>query len=221
MARYNVAFVLLVSAATCGFSQAAIISDVRAINSTATPRVESLFEGINAYYDETPGHRLVNLICPIVDRRAADVVVSSNVERTNSDYQLEITIDRLTVLYIYLDDRHGDSQPLDWMQDGNLTGLPTTFFDTGLSVDIDANSTLDTVGDSIDGSFSVWVTLAPPGTYTMYSQNFGEESFQYIAMAHSGVLGRILACVPEPTSVSLVLVAAFCMSLRFRRVRCH
>lgn len=214
----------MVATLFCGQANGQVISEVRAINSTATPTIETVFEGINVYRDEAPGHRLVNIPCEFVES-PTEVIVSSNGERTNPDYQLEVTVGRLAVLYILLDDRHEHGQPLDWMLDMARTGLPLVFFDTGALVEVDADSTLESVGDSIDSTFSIWATLAPAGTYQFYSQDFGDESSHYVMMAHSlGPLGgtEVIACVPEPNSLCLLVVAApFFRCLHTRRKAIH
>ena len=79
-------------------ANASIISSVTAISSSVTPTVETLSEGINVYHDRSPGHRMVNI--PPEFNGDADVVVTSNSDKTRGDFQLEVTTDTLGILYV-------------------------------------------------------------------------------------------------------------------------
>lgn len=179
----------------CAQAQAGIISGVTAVSSTVTPTVETLAEGTNVYHDRSPGHRLVNI--PAEWDGDADVVVASNSDKTLDTYQLEVSTSRLGILYVALDSRFSADQPLSWMQDPGLTGLPAPFFNTGRTVDIDEGSTPENAGDDINNQFNLWATIAPAGTYNFYNQTFGGGSNNYVILADNKL-------IPEPATFSLM-----------------
>lgn len=181
-------------------ANAEIITGVTAVSSSVTPTVELLTEGVNVYHDRDPGHRLVNIPEEFFgDATAPQVIKTSNSDKTLADFQLEVTTGRLGLLYVGLDSRFVDDQPLPWMQDTSMTGLPTIFFDTGRTVDIDEGSTIDNAGDSIENSFNLWATIAPAGTYNFFEQTFGGGSNNYVIIADNKLLQ-----IPEPGTFTLV-----------------
>ena len=81
------------------------------------------------------------------------------------------------------------------MEDVTFTGLPTKFFDTGRQVDLDEDA-----NGGVDQTYSLWATIAPPGTYTLGAS--GADGNMYIAIADNKLL------VPEPASIWLVVLGA-------------
>ncbi|MCA9197706.1 MAG: PEP-CTERM sorting domain-containing protein [Planctomycetales bacterium] len=204
--RFSVRSMLVIVAALAMAAQASagIISSVNAVSSSVTPTIETLVDGVNIYHDRDPGHRLVNV--PTEFEGDADVIVASNSDKTLATYQLEVTTNKLGIIYVGLDSRHVGSQPLPWMQDTSMTGLPTIFFDTGRTVDIDEGSTAENAGDDINGSFNLWATIAPAGTYNFFEQTFGGGSNNYFIAADNKLIS-----VPEPATASMLVIA--CLGL--------
>lgn len=168
-------------------------------NATAVNLVDAgLVEGVEAYVDRT--HILVNIPNAI---EGADFIQVSNDDKTSNPYQLDVTISGsgLSLLYVGLDKRllDGDNStpadPLAWMSDAAAMGLPNGFIETGAEIDIDEGA-----NGSVDQSFSLWVTLAPPGTYSLFEQDNGGSRNNYIVFA-----SRILV-VPEPSVLALAAV---------------
>jgi hypothetical protein len=203
-----IALVAVVAQANAG-----IITGVTAVSSTVTPTIELLTEGVNIYHDRDPGHRLVNIPDEFFDvAHPPQVIKTSNSDKTLANFQLEVTTGQLGLLYVGLDSRHTGLQPLAWMQNTAMTGLPTVFFDTGRTVDIDEGSTLANAGDDVNGSFNLWATIAPAGTYNFFEQNFGGGSNNYVILADNKLL------VPEPATSSLVGIGLLgLVALRRRR----
>ena len=197
---------LLVS--TLGLQGFAGTISVTGSNSTVEPTVETLVDGVNIYHDRSPGHRLVNI--PADFDGDAQVIVSSNSDKTKDDYSLEVTTTGLGILYIGLDTRHADSHPLDWMQDTAQTGLPTIFHDTGATIEIDEGSTAENAGESIDQTFNLWATFAPEGTYNLFNQTFGGGSNNYVVIYDNKL-------IPEPNSMVLLLIGAAGIAAKVRR----
>ncbi len=168
-----------------------IITDATKIegNGTAINLLNGgLAEDVEAYTDRD--HILVNIPD---DLEGADLVQVSNSDKSSVPYQLDVTLGRLGVLYVGLDDRL-DTQPLSWMDDTAFTGLPNGFFDTGAQIDIDESNDGD-----IDQTFSLWATLAPKGTYSLGTLDFGGNN--YI------VAGSDTVVVPEPSTLALLGIA--------------
>ncbi|MFC1759762.1 PEP-CTERM sorting domain-containing protein [Planctomycetota bacterium] len=207
---FVVRFLAIGLVAIAAQANAGIITGVKAISSTVTPTIDILSEGVNVFHDRDPGHRLVNI--PPEFEGDAQVIITSNSDKTKADFQLEVTTGQLGLLYVALDSRHAGSQPLAWMDNPAMTGLPTKFFNTGRTIDIDEGSTIDNAGDDINGSFDLWATIAPAGTYNFFEQTFGGGSNNYVILADNKLL------LPEPGSASLISIGLLgLLGLRRRR----
>ena len=160
-----------------------------------------LVEGVEAYTDRD--HVLLNIHPLLV---GADLVQLSNSDKTSVPYQTDVTFARpVSALYIGLDDRL-TTQPLAWMNDSAMTGLPNGFFDTGVDIDIDEGN-----DGAIDQTFSMWVTLAAPaGTYSLYEQDDGGSRNMYILVGSD-----TLVAIPEPSTLVLACLGVLaCITLR-------
>ncbi len=190
---------------SCLPAQAAFISSVSKTGGNGeVPVIVDLAEGVEAYTDRT--HILVNVPADLLgDADAAQLVQLSNSDKTSVPLQHDITFDRLSVIYVGLDDRL-TSQPLSWMNDTGATGLPNGFFDTGAQIDID-----ESANGSIDQTFSMWATLAPAGTYSFYEQDDGGSRNMYIVIADDHIL------VPEPSCLALVIFGVLGLALRRKK----
>lgn len=195
----------LIVCSLCYQANAARITSVSKIGGTAeVPVITELTEGVEAYTDRN--HILVN----IPSELSSDGSVPTSLQLSNDDkgagaaLQHQVTLGQLSILYIGLDDRL-PAQPLDWMNNTSITGLPAGFHDTGAHIDID-----ESADGSINQTFSLWATLAPAGTYTLEGQTAGFGGNQYIVFADNKL-------VPEPGSITLVLLGLAGMVARVRR----
>lgn len=186
------AFLLLGSAAEQTMAGSVIASASKVSgNATAVNLSDGgLAEGVEAFVDRT--HVLVNVPAELI---GADLLQVSNDDKESVPYELNVTLNQLGLLYVGLDDRllDGDNttpaQPLPWMLDSSMTGLPDIFYDTNVNIDIDESN-----DGSINQSFSLWVALAPPGTYSLLEQNNTGGRNNYI------VFGSRTLVVPEPST---------------------
>lgn len=175
-------------------SQAKIISVTKVGGSAEVPALTTLEEGVLAYTDRT--HTLVNVPSALIGVGEDAVLAQlSNDDKSAAPLEHQITVQGLSVLYVGLDDRL-TSQPLSWMQDPTMTGLPTTFFDTGAKIDIDEGA-----DGTADQSFSLWATIAPSGTYSFLDQNDGGSRNMYFVFSDNKL-------IPEPASFSLIGLGA-------------
>jgi len=141
-----------------------------------------LVENVPAYSDRT--HILVDIPNAL---EGADMVQVSNSDKSSNPYSVSVTFGRLAAMYVALDDRF--AQPLPWMNDPATTGLPTVFFNTGTKMKIDENA-----NGSIDQSYTLWATIAPPGTY--HTGVFGQSGNNYVIFGDNKL-------IPEPSSMVL------------------
>lgn len=196
-----------------------IFSSVNPISSSQEASIEAWVDSVNIYKDRDPGHRLVNIPIELTNDvdGPGEIIQNSNSDKTRADYQIEVTTSRLAVIYVGLDSRHSESHPLAWMQDTSKTGLPSVFFDTGRTVDIDEGSTAENAGEGIDNQFNLWATIAPAGTYNFFEQTFGGGSNNYFIAADETIIANVQE-VPEPAAVS-ILGVGLCGLLTIRRRR--
>ena len=172
------------------FAETIIVDVTKTGGNAEVPNILAggLAEGVEAFTDRT--HVLVNIPAGLV---GADLVQLSNSDKTSVPLEHEVTFDRpVSALYVGLDDRL-TAQPLAWMNDTVATGLPTVFFDTTKNVDIDEGN-----DGSIDQTFSLWVTIAPAGTYSLFEQDDGGSRNMYI------VIGSDTLVVPEPATLAMM-----------------
>jgi hypothetical protein len=144
-----------------------------------------LVEGVEAYTDRT--HVLVNIPD---DLEGSDLLQVSNDDKTSVPYEIDLSTN-IGLIYVGLDDRL-PAQPLPWMNDSTFTGLPDGFIDTGTQIDIDESNDGD-----IDQTFSLWVTLAPKGTYKLGTHDFGGNNY---------IVAGSWKLVPEPSSLALLSI---------------
>jgi len=205
------AIALGVALCSAGISQAAIITGVTVVQGTDTGSelvVGGLDDGVLAYTDRV--HELENIPEAL---KGSDYVKLQNNARDDSPYEAQVTTSQLSLLYVLLDDRFGDGDGNDpptgvptFMSDGSV-GL-TPFVDTGAQIDIDENA-----DGSINQHFSLFVTLALPGTHSFRdAQNAGRN--MYVIVASDTLV------VPEPSTLMLAgmgLAACFAC-VRRRRI---
>jgi hypothetical protein len=125
-----------------------------------------------------------------VDLIGGDLVQVSNDDKASDPYEVDVTVGMLSALYVGLDDRF--PQPLPWMNDPSQTGLPTQFFDTGAQIGIDEDA-----DGTVNQSFSLWATIAPPGTYSLGVN--GNSGNNYIIFGDKKI-------VPEPSALALIVL---------------
>ena len=152
-------------------------------NATAINLVSGgLVENVLAYSDRT--HVLVEIPNEL---EGADLIQVSNSDKTSDPYSIDVTFGRLAAMYVALDDRF--AQPLPWMNNPASTGLPTVFFNTGTKMKIDENA-----NGSVDQTYTLWATIAPPGTYR--TGVFGQGGNNYVVFGDNKL-------IPEPSSMVL------------------
>ena len=172
-------------------AHAAIISNVTKTGGNGeVPVVAPLVNGVEAYTDRT--HLLVDIPTEFEDD--AELIQVSNSDNESTPLQYDVSLNNLTVLYVGLDDRL-TSQPLSWMSDPTMTGLPTAFFDTGRQISIDEDA-----DGSINQTFSLWATIAPAGTYSLFDQDDGGSRNMYVVFSDNKLV------IPEPAALSLLSV---------------
>jgi len=154
------------------------------------------------------GHTYQNVPSELV---GAEYVMVSNSDKTSDPYQVDVTVSELSLIYVLLDNRvgGGDSSstptPMAWMTDGSIGLSPMV--DTLVDVDIDEGN-----DGSLDNAFSLFVTLALPGTYNFLGQNDGGGRNNY------GILVSDTLVVPEPgTFVLAALGLVGFLACRTRR----
>lgn len=175
----------LVMMRAAGVQAGTIITQATKIegNATAISLVDGGFvENVPAYTDRT--HILVNVPNEL---EGDDLVQVSNSDKTSVPYKVDVTFGRLAALYVALDDRF--PQPYPWMNDPSFTGLPTIFFNTGVKMGIDENA-----DGSVNNSFSLWATIAPPGTYHLGENNHSGNN--YVIFGNNKL-------IPEPSSLAI------------------
>ena len=136
----------------------------------------------------------------------AEMVQLSNSDKDSAGVSHDISLSRLSVLYIGIDNRQFDNgggmnlqeTQYSWMSDTSFTGLPSGFHETGAMVGIDENG-----NGEANQYFTLFAVIAPPNTpanpaYTLGAHTGGGNNM-YIVIADD----HLLYVVPEPNGLSL------------------
>lgn len=147
-----------------------------------------------------------------------EYIMIANNNRNNADFELEITLANPSIVYLLIDNRLGDGSNAN----------PPTFTDLmqwvpnelWIPISVNGNNAgnpafPDTVGidESADGSINQWSSvyakLFPAGTLTL--QEYGQDG--------QNMYGVVVASIPEPGPVALLLLGAtlFGLTRRSRR----
>lgn len=133
----------------------------------------------------------------------AEIVQMSNSDKSSAGYTMDVTLSRLSVLYVGVDNRmfgngggmNVQTSEYSWMSDTAFTGLPSAFINTETIIGIDENN-----NGSANQYFTLFAAIAPTGTYTLGDHNGGDGSNNmYIVIADDHLLA-----VPEPSCLALI-----------------
>ncbi len=139
----------------------------------------------------------------------AEMIQFSNSDKSSADVEHQVTLSRLSALYVGIDNRQFggaggvslQTSQYSWMSDTSFTGLPSGFINTGRVIGVDENN-----DGTANQYFTLFATLAPAGTYTLgaHEDTGGVagpgNNNMYIAIADDHVLA-----VPEPAGVALAV----------------
>ena len=178
-----------------------------------------LEEGVLVRNDRT--HTFLNIPSELMEDNAtqpdeiAEMIKLSNSDKDSGDVVHNVTLSRLSVLYVGIDNRQFDGSTdevqdmqYSWMSDLTFTGLPGAFVNTGQFIGIDEN------GDGeANQNFTLFATIAPAGTYQLGAHEGGGNNM-YIALADDHVL---TPTIPEPSSIVLVLTSLFALGIVRRK----
>lgn len=146
----------------------------------------------------------------------AEMIQLSNSDKGSADVNIQVTVNRLTALYVGIDNRQFDNgggknlqtTQYDWMSDQGFTGLPSQFINTGAMVGLDENG-----NGEANQYLTLFAAIAPAGTYTL-GPHVGGGNNMYVVFADD----HLLSVVPEPASMSLIGFGGLGMlALRRRR----
>lgn len=145
----------------------------------------------------------------------AEMIQLSNSDKGSSDVQHDITLSRLSILYIGIDNRQFDgpggttiqTNEYSWMSDTGRTGLPGPFINTHRVVGVDENN-----DGSANQYFTLFAAIAPAGTYSLFDHEGGGNNM-YVVIADD----HVLAPVPEPAGIALSIVGLLGLAALRRR----
>lgn len=149
-----------------------------------------------------------------------DYIIAGNSNRDNNPYQLDVTLSKAATVYLIVDNRLGDANFLDpptfdathmqWVI--NQGWLPkSTGNNHGLNVALPDEATIILNGNPANGENleSVYYKSFPAGTFSLFqADNAGQNMYSVVVVA-----------VPEPATVSLLLLSASVGVVTFRRKR--
>ena len=154
-------------------------------------------------------HTLIDIPSELMEDNAtqpneiAEMIQLSNSDKGSAEVVHAVTLSRLSVLYVGIDNRQFDngggqtvqSSEYSWMSDTSFTGLPSAFINTGEIIGVDENN-----DGSANQYFTLFAAIAPAGTYQLGAHEGGGNNM-YVALADDHLL---FAAVPEPSSMALV-----------------
>ena len=147
----------------------------------------------------------------------AEMVQLSNSDKGSPDVVHSITLSRLSVLYVGIDNRQFDNgggttvqgTQYSWMSDQGFTGLPSPFISTNEIIGVDENN-----NGEANQYFTLFAAIAPPGTYQLGAHEGGGNNM-YIVLADD----HLLYAVPEPSSIALAGLGVLGVAALRRRRR--
>lgn len=153
-------------------------------------------------------HTLIDIPSELMEDNAtqpnerAEMIQLSNSDKGSADVVHAVTLSRLSVLYVGIDNRQFDngggtnvqSTQYSWMSDTGFTGLPSAFINTNEIIGVDENA-----DGAANQYFTLFAAIAPPGTYNLGAHEGGGNNM-YISLADD----HLLFAVPEPSSMALV-----------------
>lgn len=166
-------------------------------------------------------HTLTDIPSELVEDNAtqplemAEMIQLSNSDKGSADLTVDVTLSRLSVLYIGIDNRQFSgaggttvqTTQYPWMSDTSFTGLPSPFVSTNELIGVDEN------GDgSTNQFFTLFAAIAPAGTYTLGAHTGGGNNM-YVVLADD----HLLFAVPEPSALPILGLGLLGMTCLRRR----
>lgn len=175
---------LSVSAANAGLISGIVVRD----SDGAQIAPNLLADGELAYMDRT--HEWENVPAALQN---AEYIMTSNNDRDNRLYEMDVTLSKAATLYMWVDNRVGDGQSADGPTIGMANPNVMLWLDvfgwtsTGETIDIDEGGS-----GSIDQTFLIYSKDVGAGMTTLYAQDYPSVNMYGVA------------AVPEPMTIALL-----------------
>lgn len=207
MKKYAIAVCLAIFAMTSTL-QAGFISSVTKANgndsfgSAGDPNLDFVVLNDTNLARNDRTHTLIDIPAKLMEGdQPAEMIQLSNSDKDSGDIVHSVTLSRLSILYVGIDNRQFDNgggtnvqqTQYSWMSDQAFTGLPSPFLSTNEIIGVDENN-----NGEANQYFTLFAAIAPAGTYQLGAHEGGGNNM-YIAFADD----CLLYAVPEPSAIAL------------------